>query len=96
MQTRAYLEEVCSDHIRVVYIANTHSVLRDVKERDRDIEGVIKQWFSYVKPNFEKFVQPQSKVADIIVPRGVENRVAISEWHEESVCAWVANITKLW
>lgn len=53
-------------------------LLRDVKDRGRDIEGIIKQWFSWVKPNFEKYVDPQRKVADIIVPRGVENRVAMA------------------
>jgi uridine kinase len=70
-------------------------VLRDVEERGRDIEGCIKQWFAFVKPNFEKYVEPQRKVAgklktriftrsllkiylDIIVPRGIENRVALS------------------
>ncbi|KAH8602135.1 uridine kinase [Bisporella sp. PMI_857] len=53
-------------------------ILRDVAERGRDIEGCIKQWFSFVKPNFEQYVEPQRKVADIIVPRGVENRVAIT------------------
>lgn len=52
-------------------------ITRDVKERGRDIEGCIKQWFSYVKPNFERYVQPQRKRADIIVPRGTQNRVAI-------------------
>ncbi|KKA28312.1 hypothetical protein TD95_003001 [Thielaviopsis punctulata] len=53
-------------------------LLRDVQERGRDIEGCIKQWFSFVKPNFEKYVDPQRKVADIIVPRGIENKVAMS------------------
>ncbi|KAI1004088.1 Uridine-cytidine kinase-like 1 [Podosphaera aphanis] len=52
-------------------------ILRDIKERGRDIQGCIKQWFAYVKPNFERYVEPQRKVADIIVPRGVENQVAI-------------------
>lgn len=52
-------------------------LVRDVRERGRDIEGIIKQWFGFVKPNFEKFVEPQRKVADLIVPRGIENRVAI-------------------
>ncbi|KAH8688117.1 uridine kinase family-domain-containing protein [Ilyonectria robusta] len=52
-------------------------IVRDVRERGRDIEGVIKQWFGFVKPNFEKFVEPQRKVADLIVPRGIENRVAL-------------------
>ncbi|KAH7171494.1 uridine kinase family-domain-containing protein [Dactylonectria macrodidyma] len=52
-------------------------IVRDVRERGRDIEGVIKQWFGFVKPNFERFVEPQRKVADLIVPRGIENRVAL-------------------
>ncbi|TQS34818.1 hypothetical protein Golomagni_04786 [Golovinomyces magnicellulatus] len=52
-------------------------ILRDLRERGRDVEGCLKQWFSFVKPNFERYVEPQRKVADIIVPRGVENKVAI-------------------
>jgi len=55
----------------------TGTVLRDVRERGRDIEGCIKQWFSFVKPNFHKYVEPQRIVADLIVPRGIENLVAI-------------------
>ena len=39
------------------------SVLRDVRERGRDIEGCIKQWFAFVKPNFHKYVEPQRHVA---------------------------------
>lgn len=38
-------------------------VTRDVRERGRDIEGCIKQWISYVKPNFGRYVQPQREVA---------------------------------
>ncbi|KAK0512073.1 hypothetical protein JMJ35_005201 [Cladonia borealis] len=53
-------------------------ITRDVRERGRDIEGCIKQWMSFVKPNFERHVEPQRKIADIIVPRGIENRVAIN------------------
>lgn len=53
-------------------------LLRDVKERGRDVEGCIKQWFAFVKPNFETYVHPQRQVADIIVPRGIENTVAIT------------------
>ncbi|KAK5658215.1 hypothetical protein OQA88_2190 [Cercophora sp. LCS_1] len=53
-------------------------ILRDVKDRGRDINGIIKQWFAFVKPNFEKYVDPQRKVGDIIVPRGVENHVAMA------------------
>ncbi|KAL8352355.1 hypothetical protein RB601_002591 [Gaeumannomyces tritici] len=53
-------------------------VIRDVRDRGRDVEGILKQWLSFVKPNFEKFVDPQRKVADIILPRGIENTVAIT------------------
>ncbi|TKX21893.1 uridine kinase [Elsinoe australis] len=53
-------------------------LVRDVRDRGRDIEGCIKQWFGFVKPNFTKFVEPQRLAADIIVPRGIENTVAIS------------------
>ncbi|KAI4242136.1 MAG: hypothetical protein L6R40_004179 [Gallowayella cf. fulva] len=52
-------------------------IMRDVKERGRDIEGCIKQWTSFVKPNFQRHVYPQRDHADIIIPRGIENRVAL-------------------
>jgi uridine kinase len=38
-------------------------IVRDIRERGRDIEGCIKQWFTFVKPNFHKFVEPQRNVA---------------------------------
>ncbi|KAI5840706.1 uridine kinase family-domain-containing protein [Morchella snyderi] len=50
---------------------------RDVKYRGRDIHGAIKQWTTWVKPNFELFVEPQKKNADIMVPRGIENTIAM-------------------
>lgn len=53
-------------------------LVRDVKERARDIEGCIKQWFKFVKPNYYKYVAPQREIADLIIPRGIENKVAIS------------------
>ena len=53
-------------------------IVRDVRERGRTIEGTIKQWFGYVKPVFQKYVEPQREVADLIVPRGMHNKMAIS------------------
>ncbi|PWW76519.1 PRK-domain-containing protein [Tuber magnatum] len=41
------------------------------------IHGAIKQWTAFVKPNFELYVEPQRKNADIMVPRGIENSIAI-------------------
>ncbi|KAI9845295.1 MAG: Uridine kinase [Thelocarpon superellum] len=52
-------------------------ITRDIRTRGRDLDGVIKQWFAFVKPNFERYVDPQRKQADIIVPRGIDNKVAI-------------------
>ncbi|KAJ5489485.1 Uridine kinase [Penicillium diatomitis] len=52
-------------------------VLRDVRERGRDVEGIIKQWFTFVKPSYTKFVEPQRHISDIIIPRGIENITAI-------------------
>lgn len=52
-------------------------IVRDVRERGRTIEGTIKQWFSYVKPVFQRYVEPQREVADLIVPRGMLNKMAI-------------------
>ncbi|KAJ5585465.1 Phosphoribulokinase/uridine kinase [Penicillium hispanicum] len=52
-------------------------VLRDVSERGRDVEGIIKQWFKFVKPSYTKYVEPQRIISDIIIPRGIENKTAI-------------------
>jgi uridine kinase len=50
---------------------------RDVIERGRDLEGVIDQYLSTVKPMHEQFVEPTKKHADIIVPEGA-NSVAVN------------------
>lgn len=43
---------------------------RDISERGRDIEGVIKQYNKFVKPAFDQYIQPTMRVADIVVPWG--------------------------
>lgn len=48
---------------RTIADAKIKQVLRDVKDRGRDIEGCIKQWTSFVKPNFQRHVQPQRESA---------------------------------
>ena len=52
-------------------------VLRDIDEHGRDQEHVLHHYTSLVKPAFEEFVIPTKKYADVIVPRGAENVVAI-------------------
>ncbi|XP_059354378.1 uridine-cytidine kinase-like 1 isoform X1 [Carassius carassius] len=50
---------------------------RDITDRGRDIVGVIKQYNKFVKPAFEQYIEPTVQVADIVVPRGGENFVAL-------------------
>ena len=52
-------------------------MLRDIEERGRDLEHVLHQYTTLVKPAFEEFCIPTKKYADVIVPRGAENTVAI-------------------
>ena len=50
---------------------------RDVSERGRSMDSVISQYFATVKPMHEAFVEPSKRNADIIVPEGGMNRVAL-------------------
>merc|ERR1719234_1799166 len=52
-------------------------VMRDIRDRGRDLENVLHQYTTLVKPAFEEFCLPTKKYADVIVPRGAENTVAI-------------------
>lgn len=52
-------------------------LLRDVTDRDRSIESVIEQYCTTVKPMHEEFVEPSKKYADIIIPEGGNNEVAL-------------------
>ncbi len=49
---------------------------RDILDRDREIEGVLKQYEMFVKPSFDSFIAPLMQFADIIIPRGGENKVS--------------------
>ena len=51
---------------------------RDVQERGRSLESVIEQYCTTVKPMHEQFVEPSKKYADIIVPKGGYNQVALN------------------
>lgn len=52
-------------------------IKRDVSERGRDLDSVISQYITTVKPMHEAFVEPSKRNADIIVPEGGMNRVAL-------------------
>lgn len=53
-------------------------ILRDVAERGRTMESVINQYIGTVKPMHEEFVEPSKKYADVIIPEGGFNSVAVS------------------
>ena len=52
-------------------------ILRDVRERGRSMESVIEQYTTTVKPMHEEFVEPSKKFADVIIPEGGFNSVAV-------------------
>ena len=52
-------------------------ILRDVKERGRSLDSVITQYLGTVKPMHEAFVEPSKKCADVIIPEGGRNKVAL-------------------
>jgi len=52
-------------------------ISRDLKERGRSFESIENQYIATVKPMHEFFVEPSKKEADVIVPRGGENQIAL-------------------
>lgn len=52
-------------------------VMRDISERGRTLQGVLHQYETFVKPSFEDYILPTKKYADVIIPRGIDNQVAI-------------------
>lgn len=52
-------------------------ITRDINERGRTLESVIDQYLTTVKPAHEQFIEPMKKYADIIIPEGGYNKVAI-------------------
>ncbi len=60
------------DDVRVI-----RRILRDIKERGRDLDSVVDQYFRTVRPMHEGFVEPSKRYADIIIPHGGNNQVAV-------------------
>ena len=50
---------------------------RDIAERGRDLNGVLAQYTRFVKPSFDSYIRPTMRHADVIIPRGADNFVAI-------------------
>jgi len=52
-------------------------MVRDIRERGRTMESVIDQYLSVVRPMHLQFIEPTKRYADIIIPEGGKNKVAI-------------------
>jgi len=53
-------------------------IVRDVRDRGRSLESVVNQYLDTVKPMHEQFVEPSKRFADVIIPEGGRNTVALS------------------
>ena len=60
-------------------------IMRDVKQRGRTLDSVVEQYLTTVKPMHEQFVEPSKRKADLIVPEGGRNPVAL-----QLLIKWVA------
>lgn len=60
------------DDVRII-----RRIKRDIEERGRSLDSVITQYLDIVKPMYHQFIEPTKRYADIIIPEGVTNKVAI-------------------
>ena len=70
MDIKIYVET--DDDIRII-----RRIKRDMEERGRTLDSVIDQYLSVVKPMYHQFIEPTKRYADVIVPEGGANYVAI-------------------
>ena len=52
-------------------------LIRDVKERGRNLDWVVDQYLGTVRPMHDIFIEPSKRYADIIIPQGGQNEVAV-------------------
>ncbi len=77
-----YYQELCEQYDLKIYIDTDNDIrlmrriIRDIRDRDRTLESVKKQYISTVKPMHEQFVEPSKSKADIIIPHGGLNDIA--------------------
>ena len=70
MDIKVYVDT--DDDIRII-----RRIKLDMEERGRTLDSVIEQYLTVVKPMYHQFIEPTKRYADIIVPEGGENHVAI-------------------
>ena len=52
-------------------------ILRDINERGRTVDSVVDQYLNVVRPMHNQFIEPTKRYADVIIPEGGQNEVAI-------------------
>lgn len=70
MDIKVYVDT--DDDIRII-----RRIKRDIEERGRTLDSVIEQYLNVVKPMHNQFVEPTKRYADIVIPEGGRNQVAI-------------------
>jgi len=70
MDIKTYVDT--DDDVRII-----RRIRRDTVERGRSLDSVINQYLNYVRPAHHQFVEPSKRYADIIIPEGASNTVAI-------------------
>ena len=70
MDIKVYVDT--DDDIRII-----RRIKRDMVERGRTLDSIIHQYITVVKPMYHQFIEPTKKFADIIIPEGGSNAVAI-------------------
>ena len=70
LDIKIYVET--ADDIRII-----RRIKRDINKRNRTFDSVIEQYYKTVRPMHIEFVEPTKKYADIIIPEGGKNKVAI-------------------
>jgi uridine kinase len=84
---------------KYLFWRKSKQVLRDVRERGRDIEGIIKQWFSFVKPSYTRYVEPQRHISgrkpselDTMTSHWPSLRYHHPPWHWEPDGHWYVEL----
>jgi uridine kinase len=70
LDVRIFVET--EDDVRII-----RRLTRDIKERGRDFDHVVSQYFRHVRPMHLAFIEPSKRWADIVVPHGGNNDIAI-------------------
>lgn len=70
-QMKIYVDT--DDDVRLI-----RRLTRDIKERGRTLDTVVEQYFKSVRPMHHGFIEPSKRFADMIIPHGGDNEVAVS------------------